>query len=50
MDDLWQIDLADLQKISKYNDNNRYLVIDIFSKLHGLYLLRIKIRDSSLSF
>jgi hypothetical protein len=29
MDDLWQIDLADLQKFSKYNDNNRYLVIDI---------------------
>jgi hypothetical protein len=34
IDDLWQIDLADLQKISKYNDNNRYLVtcIDVFSK------------------
>ena len=35
MDDHWQIDLADIQNISKYNDNYRYLVtfIDVFSKL-----------------
>jgi transposase InsO family protein len=34
IDDLWQIDLADMQNISKYNDNFRYLVtcIDVFSK------------------
>ena len=34
IDDLWQIDLADLQNISKFNDGNKYLVtcIDVFSK------------------
>ena len=34
IDDLWQIDLADLQIISKSNDNHRYLLtcIDVFSK------------------
>jgi hypothetical protein len=34
IDDLWQIDLADMQYISKYNDNFRYLVtcIDVFGK------------------
>ena len=34
LDDLWQIDLADLQNISKFNDGTKYLVtcIDVFSK------------------
>ena len=45
IDDLWQIVLADLQKIAKYNDNYRYLVtcIDVFSKF--AWIVPIKIRN-----
>ena len=34
IDDLWQIDLADMQNIARLNENFRYLVtcIDVFSK------------------
>ena len=34
IDDLWQIDLADMQNIARFNENFRYLVtcIDVFSK------------------
>jgi hypothetical protein len=50
MDDLWQIDLADLQKISKFNDNNRYLVtcIDVFSKFAWVVPIKNKKSDTVL--
>ena len=50
IDDLWQIDLADLQKISKYNDNNRYLVtcIDVFSKFVWVVPIKNKKSDTVL--
>ena len=34
IDDLWQIDLADMQNLAKFNQKFRYLVtcIDVFSK------------------
>lgn len=34
MDDLWQIDLMDMQNIAKHNKNHRYIlaIIDCFSK------------------
>ena len=50
IDDLWQIDLADLQKISKYNDNNRYLVtcIDVFSKFAWVVPIKNKKSDTVL--
>ena len=44
IDDLWQIDLADLQIISKFNNNNRYLVtcIDVFSKFAFVVPIKTK--------
>jgi hypothetical protein len=50
IDDLWQIDLADLQKISKYNDNNRYLAtcIDVFSKFAWVVPIKNKKSDTVL--
>ncbi len=50
IDDLWQIDLADLPKISKYNDNNRYLVtcIDVFSKSAWVVPIKNKKSDPHL--
>ncbi len=50
IDDLWQIDLADLQKISKYNHNNRYLVrcIDVFSKFAWVVPIKNKKSDTVL--
>jgi len=50
IDDLWQIDLADLQKISKFNDNNRYLVtcIDVFSKFAWVVPIKNKKSDTVL--
>jgi hypothetical protein len=34
IDDMWEIDLADLSSLSRYNDKHKYLlnVIDIFSR------------------
>ena len=34
IDDLWQMDLADMQSMQKFNDGYRYLLvcIDVFSK------------------
>ena len=46
IDTQWQADLADLSKLSKFNDKHRYLlcIIDVFSKnMHGWYLLKIKL-------
>ena len=50
IDDLWQIDLADLQKISKFNDNYRYLLtcIDVFSKFSWVEPLKNKQADTVL--
>ena len=50
IDDLWQIDLADLQKISKFNDYNRYLVtcIDVFSKFAWVVPIKNKKSDTVL--
>ena len=39
IDDQWQADLVDMQKLSKYNKNYNYIltVIDIFSKSQNLF-------------
>lgn len=44
IDNLWQADLADLSKLSKYNDNNKYLLtcIDVFSKRAWVVPLKTK--------
>ena len=44
IDNLWQADLADLSKLSKYNDNNKFLLtcIDVFSKHAWVVPLRTK--------
>jgi hypothetical protein len=44
IDDTWQADLCDMQSLSKYNDNFKYLltVIDIFSKFAWVVALRNK--------
>ena len=43
-DNIWGADLADMQLISKFNKGFKFLlcVIDIFSKLFGLFLWKIK--------
>ena len=50
IDDLWQIDLADLQNVSKYNNNYRYLVtcIDVFSKYSWVIPIKNKLADTVL--
>ena len=37
--DIWGVDLADMQSLSKYNKRIKYLLcaIDLFSKSHGLF-------------
>lgn len=44
IDDVWQADLCDMQSLSKYNDNFKYLltVIDLFSKFAWIIVLRNK--------
>ena len=44
IDNLWQADLADLSKLSKYNDNNKFLLtcIDVFSKHAWVVPLKTK--------
>jgi transposase InsO family protein len=44
IDDVWQADLCDMQSLSKYNDNFKYMltVIDIFSKFAWIVVLRNK--------
>ena len=44
IDDLWQIDLADLSSLASYNDNYRYLLtcIDVFSKFGRVEPLKSK--------
>ena len=43
-DNIWGVDLADMQLISKYNKESRYLlcVIDIFSKYAWVVTLKDK--------
>ena len=42
-DNIWSVDLADMQSLSKYNKGNKYLlcVIDLFSK----YALVVPLKD-----
>ena len=44
IDDLWQIDLVDLQSYARLNDNNRFLLtcIDVFSKFAWIVPLKNK--------
>ena len=39
-DNIWGVDLADMQPLSKDNKGNKYLLcaIDLFSKMRGLFL------------
>ncbi len=50
INDLWQIDLADMQNISKYNDNFRYLVscTDVFSQFAWVIPIKNKQAQSFL--
>ena len=50
IDDLWQIDLADVQNIAKENDGFRYLVtcIDVFSKFAWVEPIKNKKAESVL--
>ena len=43
-DNIWDVDLADKQSLSKYNKGIKYLLcaIDLFSNMHGLFLFKIK--------
>jgi hypothetical protein len=45
IDDVWQIDLADLGSLSKYNDKHKYLliIIDIFSQ----YTWSVPLKDKT---
>lgn len=45
IDDVWEMDLADLSSLSKYNDRNKYLlnVIDIFSR----YAWSVPLKDKT---
>lgn len=44
IDDLWQADLVDVSNLSKYNDDNKYLLtcIDVFSKYAQVLPLKSK--------
>lgn len=48
IDDTWQADLIDMQNLSKYNDNYRYLIsiIDVFSKYAWVIPLKNKTQES----
>lgn len=50
IDDLWQIDLADVSNISKHNSKYRYLItcIDVFSKFAWVIPIKNKIADTVL--
>ena len=50
IDDLWQIDLADMQNLVKYNDGYRYLVtcIDVFSKYAWAIPIKNKLANTVL--
>ena len=39
-DNIWGVDLADMQSLSKYNKGNKYLLraIDLFRNMHRLFL------------
>ena len=39
-DNIWGVDLADMQSLSRYNKGIKYLLcaIDLFSKMSGLFL------------
>ena len=43
-DNIWGVDLADLQSMSKYNKGNKYLLcaIDFFSKYTWVVLIKHK--------
>ena len=44
-DNIWGVDLADMQSLSKYNKGNKYLLCanDLFLvNMHGLFLQKIK--------
>ena len=45
IDDVWEMDLADLSSLSKYNDKNKYLlnVIDVFSR----YAWSVPLKDKT---
>ena len=45
IDDVWEMDLADLSFLSKYNDRHKYLLngIDIFSR----YAWRVPLKDKT---
>ena len=42
IDNLWQADLADFSKLSKHNDNNKFLLtcIDVFQNMLGCFRLK----------
>ena len=46
-DNIWDVDLADMQSLSKYNKGNKYLLcaIDLFSKYAWVVPLKDKKRD-----
>jgi len=50
IDDIWEMDLADLSSLSKYNDKYKYLlnVIDIFSRFAWGVTLKDKTSTFSL--
>ena len=43
-DNIWGVDLADMQSLSKYNKGNKYLLcaIDLFSKYTGVIPIKTK--------
>lgn len=43
INDLWQIDLADVSQYAKQNDNYKYLVIDVLTKYAFVKPLQIKL-------
>ena len=43
-DNIWEVDLADMESLSKYNKGNKYLLcaIDLFSKYDCVILIKDK--------